>query len=359
MNNAAAVQGAKTVDETYALMKESLSRIVPEVELRLKAELAFKINQLKREKNAIILGHNYMEAALFNSVPDHVGDSLALARLSAESDADIIIFCGVRFMAETAKILNPSRIVLLPSDEAGCSLAASITGEDVRKVKAEFPGVPVVTYVNCYAEVKAETDICCTSSNAVKVARHLFDQGHDQVIFLPDAYLTQNVAADLDADIVFPKVIDGPGKDGLVKGRKALISWNGTCEVHEKFTVGDVQTVRKQFPDTVVLAHPECKREVVAEADYSGSTSAMVKYVRDVDAPRYLILTECSMGDNIIAENPHREVLRLCSHRCPHMGQITLEDTLDALENLRYQIELPADLIEKARASLDRMLEIV
>jgi len=158
MNKAAAVQGARTIDETYALMKETLSSIVPEVELRLKAELAFKINQLKKEKNAIILGHNYMEAALFNSVPDHVGDSLALARLSAESDADIIIFCGVRFMAETAKILNPSRIVLLPSDEAGCSLAASITGEDVRKVKAEFPGVPVVTYVNCYAEVKAESD---------------------------------------------------------------------------------------------------------------------------------------------------------------------------------------------------------
>jgi len=358
MSNATIVQASKTVDETFEHMKKMLGKIVPEVELRIKAELAFKINQLKREKNAIILGHNYMDAALFNSVPDHVGDSLALARLSAESDADIIIFCGVKFMAETAKILNPSRTVLIPSRDAGCSLAASITAEDVRKVKAEFPGVPVVTYVNCYAEVKAETDVCCTSSNAAKVAMHLFDQGHDQIIFLPDAYLTQNVAGDCGAEIVFPKVIGGPGKDALVDGKKTLISWNGTCEVHEKFSVDDITTVRKQFPDTVVLAHPECKREVIMEADYSGSTSGMVKYVRDVDAPRYLILTECAMGDNIIAENPHREVLRLCSHRCPHMGEITLEDTLDALENNRYEITLPEDLITRGRASLDRMLEI-
>jgi len=358
MIRAAEVQAATTVEETFRLMKESLAKLVPPFELEMKAELAFKINQLKREKNAIILGHNYMEPALFNTVPDHVGDSLGLARISAESDADIIIFCGVKFMAETAKILNPSRMVLLPAKEAGCSLAASITGEDVRRLKAEFPGVPVVTYVNCYAEVKAETDICCTSSNAAKVAQHLFDQGHDRVIFLPDAYLTENVAADTGAKVVLPKLLGGPGEDAIGEGEKVLITWNGTCEVHEQFRVEDIEAVRKQFPDTVVLAHPECKREVVAEADYSGSTSAMVKYVREVEAPRYLLLTECSMGDNIVAENPEKELLRLCSHRCPHMNQITLEDTLDALENLRYRIELDDELIQRARASLDRMLEI-
>jgi quinolinate synthase len=288
-----------------------------------------------------------------------VGDSLGLARISAESEADIIIFCGVEFMAETAKILNPSRTVLLPAKEAGCSLAASITGEDVRKLRAEFPGVPVVTYVNCYAEVKAETDICCTSGNATKVAEHLFAAGHERILFLPDAYLTENVAADVGARVVVPKAAGGPGADDIRDGERTLITWKGTCEVHEQFSVEDVRTVRKQFPDTVVLAHPECKHEVVAEADYSGSTSGMVKYVREVDAPHYLLLTECSMGDNIVAENPHRELLRLCSHRCPHMGQITLEDTLHALTHGEKEIVLDADLIERGRASLDRMLEIV
>jgi quinolinate synthase len=358
MNVAAAVQAAPSVEETFRLLHERLGKIVPEFELRIKAELAFKINRLKREKNAIILGHNYMEPALFNSVPDHVGDSLGLARISAESEADIIIFCGVEFMAETAKILNPSRTVLLPAKEAGCSLAASITAEDVRKLRAEFPGVPVVTYVNCYAEVKAETDICCTSGNAGRVAEHLFAQGHDRILFLPDAYLTENVAADVGARVVVPKMLGGPGADDIEDGARTLITWNGTCEVHEQFSVSDIEAVRKQFPDTVVLAHPECKHEVVQKADYAGSTSGMINYVREVDAPRYLLLTECSMGDNIIAENPHRELLRLCSHRCPHMGQITLEDTLHALEHGEKEIILDADLIARSRASLDRMLEI-
>ncbi|MBN2489476.1 MAG: quinolinate synthase NadA [Planctomycetes bacterium] len=358
MHNAAAVQAASSVEEAFRLMHKSLGRIVPEFELRMKAEIAFRINRLKREKNAIILGHNYMEPALYNSVPDHVGDSLGLARISARSDADIIIFCGVRFMAETAKILNPDRTVLLPAREAGCSLAASITGADVRRLKEEFPGVPVVTYVNCYADVKAETDVCCTSGNATAVARHLFAQGHRAILFLPDAYLTQNVAAEVGAKVVFPRLLGGPGADAIGPDDRVLISWKGTCEVHEQFSVEDVETVRKQFPDTVVLAHPECKREVVEKCDYSGSTSGMVKYVRDVDAPRYLLLTECSMGDNIVAENPHRELLRLCSHRCPHMNQITLEDTLDALEHNRYEIHLDPALMDRARASLDRMLTI-
>jgi quinolinate synthase len=358
MNNAAVVQAAPSVEETLRLMQQSLGKIVPEFELRMKAEIAFRINRLKREKNAIILGHNYMEPALFNTVPDHVGDSLGLARISAESDADIIIFCGVKFMAETAKILNPTRTVLLPAKEAGCSLAASITGEDIRRLKQEFPGAPVVTYVNCYAEAKAETDICCTSGNASQVAQYLFDQGHRTILFLPDAYLTENVAADVGAKLVFPKLLGGPGADAIGPEDRVLVSWKGTCEVHEQFSVQDIEVVRKQFPDTVVLAHPECKHEVVERADFSGSTSGMVKYVRNVDAPRYLLLTECSMGDNIVAENPTKELLRLCSHRCPHMNQITLEDTLDALENNRYEIELDDDLIQRARASLDRMLEI-
>lgn len=353
-----AIQDATSVDETLARMKKKLSEVVPDFELEAKAQIAFEINRLKRERNAIILGHNYMEPALFHSVPDFVGDSLGLARISAETDADIIIFCGVKFMAETAKILNPSKTVLLPAKEAGCSLAASMDGDDVRKLKAEFPGAPVVTYVNCYADAKAETDICCTSSNASKVAQHLFDEGHDTIIFLPDEYLTQNVAADVGAEVVYPKVLGGPGKDAIKPGQKSLVTWNGTCEVHEQFTTHDIDAARKQFPDVVVLAHPECKREVVEKADFSGSTTGIINYVRDVDAPRYMILTECSMGDNIIAENPHREVIRMCSIRCPHMNQITLEDTLDALIHTRYAIELPQEMIERGRASLDRMLEI-
>ena len=358
MNNAAAVQVASSVEETFRLMQQSLGKIVPEAELRLKAEIAFRINQLKREKNAIILGHNYMEPALFNSVPDHVGDSLGLARISAESDADIIIFCGVRFMAETAKILNPTRTVLLPAKEAGCSLAAAINGG----------GRPALEGGVSRGAGGHLRELLRRSKSRDRHLLHLrqrrqggtapFRPGPPTILFLPDAYLTENVAAEVGAKVVFPKLLGGPGADAIGPKDRALVSWNGTCEVHEQFSVQDIQTVRKQFPDTVVLAHPECKHEVVAKADFSGSTSAMVRYVRDVDAPRYLLLTECSMGDNIIAENPTRDVLRLCSHRCPHMAQITLEDTLDALENNRYQIELDADLIRRGRASLDRMLEI-
>jgi quinolinate synthase len=353
-----AIKNASSVEETYELMKARLCRVVPEFELFYKAELAFKINRLKKDLNAVILAHNYMEPALYYSVSDHRGDSLELARISAKSDADIIIFCGVRFMAETAKILNPSRLVLLPALKAGCSLAESITGEDVRNLRTQFPGVPVVSYVNTYADVKAETDICCTSSNAAKVVRYLADQGHKQIIFLPDEYLAKNVAAETGIPIIFPSTPTGKKDEDSSNMKRVLIGWSGRCEVHEKFTVDDIRNVRRQFPDTVVLAHPECSPEVVAESDFSGSTKAMIDYVKNIAAPRYLLLTECAMGDNIAAENPDREMLRLCSVRCPHMNLITLEDTLASLEHKRYEITLPPDIISRARKSLDRMLEI-
>lgn len=356
--NSQAIQQASNIDETLQLMRERLLDIVPDFELEYKARLVYKINQLKRKRNAVILAHNYMEPALYHTVADYTGDSLELARISAKSDAEVIIFCGVRFMAETAKILNPTRTVLLPAIKAGCSLAASISGEQVRKLKAQHPGVPVVSYVNTYADVKAESDYCCTSSNAASVVRHLASQGHEKVIFLPDEYLAKNVAMETGVPILFPSRPGGNGDNNPTSYERALIGWHGRCEVHEKFTVDDINNVRKQFPDTVILAHPECSPEVVKASDFSGSTKAMIDYVKNIDAPRYLLLTECSMGDNIAAENPNREMLRLCSVRCPHMNLITLEDTLAALEKNQHEITLPDEIIKKARLSLDRMLEI-
>ncbi len=346
---------ANSVDETLALMKEKLGTLVPEVEMAQKAELVFEINKIKKERNAVILGHNYMEAALFHTVPDFVGDSLQLCRLAATSDADVIVFCGVEFMAESAKILNPTKKVLIPSDKAGCSLAASITAQDVRDLKKRFPGVPVVTYVNTYADVKAETDVCCTSSNAPAVVESL---GVDTVIFLPDEFLAKNVARETGKRVLFPTGKDGEATafDGNLEN--AFIGWHGRCEVHEKFTPEDVLNARKQFPGVVVLAHPECPPEVRELADYSGSTTALVNYVKEHDAPHYLILTECAMGDNIIAENPGKDILRLCSVRCPHMNQITLEDTLASLKELKYEVFVEEEIRVKAKRSLDRMLEI-
>ena len=343
-----------TVESTYEMMHARLRGVVPEFEIRHKAELAFEINKLKEERNAVILGHNYMEPALYHSVPDFRGDSLELSRRAAETDRDIIVFCGVRFMAETAKILSPDKTVLIPSAKAGCSLAASITGEDVRELKRRYPGVPVVTYVNCYADVKAETDVCCTSSNAAAVVQSL---DSDRIIFLPDEYLARNVARDTGREIIFPvkDEREADKNDGL---KRELVGWHGKCEVHEKFTVEDIENVRKQFPDVFILAHPECSPEVVEASDYSGSTTAMIRQVQNSDAPRYLLLTECSMGDNIIAENPDKEMLRLCSVRCPHMNEITLEDTLEALRKTQYVVEVPEDIRIRAKRAVDRMIEI-
>jgi len=338
-----------TLPGTLALLRSKLGKIVPDAELQVKAEVALEINRLKKEKKAVILGHNYMEPALFNSIPDYVGDSLGLSRIAAESTADRIIFCGVRFMAETAKILNPDRMVLLPAKIAGCSLAASITAEDVRKLKAKYPGVPVVTYINTYADVKAETDVCCTSSNAADIVRKL---DSDTVICLPDEFLAKNIARETGKRVILPSeaVTDD--------FRNAMIVWDGRCEVHEQFTVEDIKMARAQFPDTVVIAHPECPPEVVLASDFSGSTTGIMKYVKESDAKRFLILTECSMADNIAADNQDKEMLGLCSVRCPHMNEITLADTLKCLQNDEYQIELEEGLRVRAKKSLDRMLEM-
>jgi quinolinate synthase len=351
-----------SVESMYKEMKSKLSRVVPDFELLYKAELAEEINQLKKERNAVILGHNYMEPALFYSIPDFRGDSLDLSRKAAQTDKDIIVFCGVRFMAETAKLLNPTKTVLLPSEKAGCSLAASITAEDVRQLRARYPGVPAVAYVNTYADVKAEVDICCTSSNAKAVVESLHS---DTVIFLPDEYLARNVARETGRHIIFPTLEnDGNDKPSTaldyqpVSKREEMIGWHGRCEVHEKFTIKDIQAVRQQFPEVVILSHPECSPEVVAASDFSGGTNAMIQYVQKTNAPQYLVLTECAMGDNIAAANPDKEMLRLCSVRCPHMNQITLEDTLKSLQLNQYIIDVPEDIRVRAARSVERMIAI-
>ena len=342
-----------SVDQMFESLKEKLKDIVPEVELRYKAELAVQINELKEKRNAVILGHNYMDPVLFNAVADIKGDSLELSRKAAQTDKDVILFCGVKFMAETAKILNPGKTVLIPS-LAGCSLAESITAADVRLLKKKFPGVPVVTYINTYADVKAESDICCTSGNAVAVVESLHT---DTVIFLPDQYLAGNVARETGKHIIFPVTdIADEKADSLLDVQ--MIGWRGRCEVHEKYTVQDIANIRQQYPDVMILAHPECSPEVTAAADFAGSTSAMIKFVQQTDAPRYLLLTECSMADNVAAENPGKNMLRMCSVRCPHMNQITLENTLDSLRLNQFEITLPEELRVRAFQAVERMLHI-
>jgi quinolinate synthase len=344
----------RSVEDMYRRMQSALHDIVPEVELRYKAELAVEINRLKAELNTVILGHNYMEPALYFSIPDFKGDSLELSRKAAQTDKDTILFCGVRFMAETAKILNPHKPVLIPSHEAGCSLAASITAEDVRGLKDRFPGAPVVTYINTYADVKAESDICCTSGNAAAVVASL---SSETIIFIPDEFLAGNVARQTGKHIIFPDLgLDATPKDPDLDYQ--MVGWRGRCEVHEKFTVQDIQAIRLQYPDVLILAHPECSPEVTEAADFAGSTSAMIQFVRDTSAPRYLILTECAMGDNIAAANRDKKMLRLCSVRCPHMNLITLEATLESLRQQRYKIDLAEDIIHRAAKSVHRMLAV-
>jgi len=325
-----------SIESIYQDLKTKLHDVVPDVELRLKSELAFEINKLKKERNAVILGHNYMEPALFYSIPDYVGDSLELSRIASKTEQDIIVFCGVRFMAETAKILSPQKTVLIPAKKAGCSLADGITAEDVRQLKSKFPGVPVVTYVNTSAEVKAESDICCTSSNAVAVVESLKSE---TVIFLPDEYLARNVAMETGRHIIFPTLTGGDTANETLL-EKPIIGWKARCDV-------------------LVLAHPECSPEVVAASDYSGSTTQMIRHVQRTNAPRYLLLTECSMGDNIIAANPEKNMLRLCSIRCPHMNEITLEDTLEALRKTQYVVDVPEEIRVRAYRAVERMLKII
>jgi quinolinate synthase len=337
--------------QTLEKLTTILSDQYSEAELILKAEMAMKIKKIKEERNAVILGHNYMEPALFHTVPDFTGDSLGLSRNAAETDKDVIVFCGVEFMAETAKILSPEKTVLVPSNKAGCSLASSITAADVRKLKAQFPGVPVVTYINTYADVKAETDICCTSGNAKEVVESL---NSDAVIFLPDEYLAGNVAKETGKHVIFPSKNKINNNDLDVQ----MIGWHGKCEVHDQFTVEDIENVRASHPDVFVLAHPECKPEVVEASDFSGSTTEIIKYIKNNNLQKYLLLTECAMGDNIQAENPNREMLRMCAVRCPYMNEIQMKDTYNALKYNQYEITIPEDIRLRAYKSVERMLQI-
>ncbi|MBP8131227.1 MAG: quinolinate synthase NadA [Candidatus Hydrogenedentes bacterium] len=350
------VETVPTLEETKRRMRERLRGVIPDFEVDFKAGIAHEILELKHARNAVILGHNYMEPALYHSVPDYTGDSLQLSAVSAQTDADIIVFCGVWFMGETAKILNPGKTVLVPSRQAGCSLAAGIEAADVVNLKNRFPGAPVVTYVNTYAAVKAESDYCCTSGNADKVVRHLLGQGHKRILFLPDEYLAHNTANELG--IHFFSDRDEAAIAAAPTDEPVVIGWHSRCEVHELFSVEDVGNIRRQYPDAVILAHPECKPEVIELVDISGSTKAMADFVRANDSRRYALLTECSMGDNLVAEFPHREMVRACSLRCQHMNQVTLEQTLEALQHTQYEVELDPEVIERARLPIDRMLAI-
>jgi len=314
-----------------------VAHVVPEIEWAVHAPYIKAINELKRRRNAVILGHNYMTPEIFHCVADFAGDSLQLAREAAKTNAKVIVQAGVHFMAETSKILSPDKTVLIPDQRAGCSLAASITGADVRLLKQKYPGLPVVTYVNTSADVKAESDVCCTSSNAVAVVEDIArERGVDTVIMLPDEYLAQNVA-----------------KQTPVK----IISWKGRCEVHERFTAADIRAYRDANPGIVVLAHPECSPEVVAEADFAGSTSAMIGYVGKRQPPRVVLVTECSMSDNVAVEFPNVDFVRPCN-LCPHMKRITLPGILHSLETMTMEVTVDPAVAERARRSVDRMLAV-
>ena len=314
-----------------------VSHIMPEIEWAVHAPYIDAINTLKKEKNAVILGHNYMTPGIFHCVSDFVGDSLQLAREAARTDAKVIVQAGVHFMAETSKILSPSKTVLIPDLRAGCSLAASITGADVRLLKQKYPGLPVVTYVNTSADVKAESDVCCTSSNAVAVVEDIAREwGVDTVIMTPDEYLAQNVA-----------------KQTPVK----IIAWKGHCEVHERFSAADIRAYRAGNPGVVVLAHPECPPEVIAEADFAGSTSAMIGYVGQHRPHRVVMVTECSMSDNVAADFPDVEFVRPCN-LCPHMKRITLEGILHSLQTMTYEVTVDPAIAAKAKAAVERMLAV-
>jgi quinolinate synthase len=327
------MESAMDAVHTTRAIYDKIRHLVPEVEWAVHEPLIEEINRLKVERNAVILAHNYQTPEIFHGVADITGDSLALARRAGETDADVIVLCGVHFMAETAKILNPERLVLIPDPEAGCSLAESITGADVRAMKAKYPGVPVVTYVNTTADVKAEVDICCTSANAVEVVESL---GSDRVIFLPDEYLAKWVAANTDVEI---------------------IPWHGHCEVHEQFTVDQIADYRKQFPGVKVIAHPECDLPVLQAADMVGSTSGMINYVAEERPEQVVMITECSMSDNVAAEFPDVEFVRPCT-LCPHMKRITLTNIRESLLNLQVPVEVDPEMGRRARRSVERMLEV-
>src|SRR5690349_8538509 len=312
---------------------QRVERHIPPFEWLILADDIAAIFKLKRERNAVILAHNYQTPDIFHTVADIVGDSLALARQAVDTDADVIVLAGVHFMAETAKLLNPEKTVLIPDLEAGCSLASSITTEDVRLLRASHPGVPIVTYVNTSAAVKAESDICCTSGNAKKIVESL---GVPKVIMLPDEYLAQNIAKETTVEIV---------------------TWAGHCEVHERFSASDVRQLRDGHPGIVVLAHPECPPEVVAEADFAGSTAAMADYVARERPGRVVLMTECSMSDNVAALNPGIDFVRPCN-LCPHMKRITLPKIRRALESMQHEVTIDPAVAGGARRAVERMLAV-
>jgi len=319
----------KSTSEIY----KKISKHVPEIEWKVHAPLIEKINKLKKEKNAVILAHNYQTPEIYYGVSDIAADSLALAVEAAKTSADIIVLCGVHFMAETAKLMSPDKKVLIPDMEAGCSLAASLTGEDVRLLKKKYPGVPVVSYVNTSADVKAETDVCCTSANAVKVVESLKT---DRVIFLPDQHLANYVA-----------------KQTKVK----IISWKGSCIVHEQFTPKEIQDIREANPGIKVIGHPECPSDVLDACDFAGSTGSMIDYVKKNQPKKVMLVTECSMSDNVQADNPNVEFIKPCN-LCPYMKKITLQKILDCLENETNEIFIEEKMAKAARKSVQRMAEI-
>ena len=312
---------------------EKISKHVPEIEWKVHAPLIEKINRLKKEKNAVILAHNYQTPEIYHGVADIAGDSLALAVEAAKTSADIIILCGVHFMAETAKLMSPQKKVLIPDIDAGCSLAASLTGKDVKLLKKKYPGVPVVSYVNTSADVKAETDVCCTSANAVKVVESLKT---DRVIFLPDQHLANYVA-----------------KQTNVK----IISWKGSCIVHEQFSAKEIQDIRESNPGIKVIGHPECPSDVLDACDFAGSTGGMIDYVKKNQPKKVMLVTECSMSDNVQADNPNVEFIKPCN-LCPYMKKITLQKILNCLENESNEIFIEEKMAKAARQSVQRMAEI-
>ena len=316
---------------------EEVKDFITPMEWPAVAPLVHHINVLKKAKNAVILAHNYMTPDVFRLVGDFRGDSLQLAREAARTDAKVIVQAGVHFMAETSKILSPDKTVLIPDTRAGCSLAASITGADVRLIRQRYPHLPIVTYVNTTADVKAECDITCTSSNATQVVEHVAKEwGVDTVIMVPDEFLARNVAANTDIKI---------------------IAWEGHCEVHEKFSGEDVRQIREAHPGAIVLAHPECPPDVLEEADFAGSTSALSNHVKESGARKVVLLTECSMSDNVAADNPGVEFVKPCN-LCPHMKRISLENIYDALVSMKHEVTVPEDIRIRAKAAIEAMLAL-
>ena len=321
------------VAEATAHLYERVSRVVTPIEWPTFAPYIKAINDLKRERNAVILAHNYMTPEIFHCIGDFMGDSLQLAKEAAKTEAEVIVQCGVHFMAETSKVLNPDKLVLMPDMAAGCSLADSITAADVRALRQAYPGIPIVTYVNTSAEVKAECDICCTSSNAVQIVESL---GSDRVIMVPDEYLAKYVATKTDVEI---------------------IAWKGHCEVHERFTGPEMREYREANPGIRIIAHPECPPDVIDEADFTGSTSGMINWVKDNQPAKVLLVTECSMSDNVAAETPNVEFIRPCN-LCPHMKRITLPSVLNALIYLRNEITIDPKIAVPARRAVERMINL-